>query len=95
MLTRDLPQWDLKPLAAGEKAPLIRAVIHGRPSFELQLDVGFEGEAAAGQHAQPGHLMIAMGAVRAIPYVLARPPGLVTAPVFGAIQLAGADADRA
>ena len=32
--------------------------------------------------------MIAMGAVRAIPDVLAQPPGIVTAPVFGAIQLA-------
>ena len=31
--------------------------------------------------------MIAMGAVRAIPDVLAASPGIVTAPVFGAIQL--------
>jgi hypothetical protein len=28
-----------------------------------------------------------MGAVRAIPDVLAAPPGVVAAPVFGAIQL--------
>jgi 2,4-diaminopentanoate dehydrogenase len=28
-----------------------------------------------------------MSAVRAIPYVLAAPPGIVTAPVFGALQL--------
>lgn len=94
VLTRDLPQWGLKPLVAGEKAPLIRAVIHGTPSFELQLDVGFKGEAPIGQHAQPGHLMIAMGAIRAIPYVLAQPPGIVTAPVFGAIQLDENPADR-
>ncbi|OBA86630.1 dihydrodipicolinate synthase [Mycobacteriaceae bacterium 1482268.1] len=87
VLTRDLPQWGLKPLAPGEKAPLIRAVIKGVPSFELALDVGWDGQSATGQHAQPGHLMIAMGAVRAIPYVLAQPPGIVTAPVFGAIQL--------
>lgn len=95
VLTRDLPQWGLKPLARGEKAPLIRAVIKGVPSFELQLDVGWDEQAPTGQHAQPGHLMIAMGAVRAIPYVLAQPPGIVTAPVFGAIQLAGADTNRA
>lgn len=87
VLTRDLPQWGMKPLAPGEKAPLIRAVIQGEPSFELQLDVGFDGVVPSGQHAMPGHLMIAMGAVRAIPYVLAQPPGIVTAPVFGAIQL--------
>jgi 2,4-diaminopentanoate dehydrogenase len=88
VLTRDLPQWGLSPLAPGEKAPLIRAVIKGAPSFELQLDVGCDGVLPTGQHAQPGHLMIAMGAVRAIPDVLAQPPGFVTAPVFGAIQLA-------
>ncbi|MGV0643670.1 dihydrodipicolinate synthase [Mycolicibacterium sp. XJ2546] len=95
VLTRDLPQWGLRPLADGEKAPLIRAVIKGVPSFELQLDVGWDG--ASGQawddvppgfdDANPGHLMIGMSAVRAIPYVLAAPPGIVTAPVFGAIQL--------
>ena len=78
----------MTPLAPGEKAPLIRAVIKGEPSFELQLDVGSDDATPTGQHAIPGHLMIAMGAVRAIPYVLAQPPGIVTAPVFGAIQLA-------
>jgi hypothetical protein len=87
VLTRDLPQWGLRPLKHGEKAPLIRAVIKGTPSFELQLDVGWDGALPSGQHAQPGHLMIAMGALRAVPYVLAQPPGIVTAPVFGAIQL--------
>lgn len=88
VLTRDLPQWGMKPLRPGEKAPLIRAVIKGEPSFELQLDVGADRATPAGTHAMAGHLMIAMGAVRAIPYVLAQPAGIVTAPVFGAIQLA-------
>ncbi len=86
VLTRDLPQWGLAPLEPGAKAPLIRAVISGDPSFELQLDVG---PGRSGDRAtMPGHLMIAMSAVRAIPYVLAQPPGIVTAPVFGAIRLA-------
>lgn len=88
VLTRDLPQWGIKPLQPGEKAPLIRAVIKGTPSFELALDVGWDGAPPSGQHAAPGHLMIAMGAVRAIPDVLAAPSGVVTAPVFGAIRLA-------
>ena len=91
VLTRDLPQWGLRPLAPGEKAPLIRAVIKGKPSFELALDVGWDGERPAGTHAQPGHLMIAMSAVRAIEDVLAAPPGIVTAPVFGAIRLGRPD----
>lgn len=84
ILTRDLPQWGLSPLQPGQKAPLIRAVISGNPSFELQLDVGGNDATST----LPGHLMIAMSAVRAIPYVLAQPPGIVTAPVFGAIRLA-------
>ena len=87
VLTRDLPQWGLKPLTPGERAPLIRAVIKGVPSFELQLDVGWDGAPPTGQHAMPGHLMIGMSAVRAIPYVLAQPPGIITAPVFGALRL--------
>lgn len=88
VLTRDLPEWGLSPLAEGQKAPLIRAVIKGTPSFELQLDVGWNGAAPPGfEGANPGHLMIAMSAVRAIPCVLAAPPGIVTAPVFGAIRL--------
>lgn len=86
VLTRDLPQWGLRPLQPGEKAPLIRAVISGAPSFELQLDVG-ESLPPGADHVASGHLMIAMGAVRAIPYVLSSPPGIVTAPVFGAMQL--------
>lgn len=88
ILTRDLPQWGLTPLEPGQKAPLIRAVISGNPSFELQLDVGGEDATPGGVPTMPGHLMIAMSAVRAIPYVLAQPSGIVTAPVFGAIQLA-------
>ncbi|OBF20379.1 dihydrodipicolinate synthase [Mycobacterium sp. ACS4331] len=89
VLTRDLPQWGLKPLAPGQRAPLIRAVIKGMPSFELNLDVGWDGELPTTQHAAPGHLMIAMSAIRAVPDVLASPPGVVTAPVFGALRLAG------
>ena len=87
VLTRDLPQWGLKPLAEGEKAPLIRATVRGVPSLELQLDVGWDEVPPGFDGANPGHLMIGMSAVRAIPYVLDQPPGIVTAPVFGAIRL--------
>jgi 2,4-diaminopentanoate dehydrogenase len=89
VLTRDLPQWGLRPLAPGEKAPLIRAVIRGVPSFELQLDVGWDVVPPGFENTIPGHLMIGMSAVRAIPYVLAAPPGIVAAPVFGALRLGG------
>lgn len=92
VLTRDLPQWGLSPLAPGQRAPLIRAVVAGVPSFELQLDVEGASRNAAGDVALPGHIMIAMSAVRAIPDVLASAPGVVTAPVFGAIDLSSGDA---
>ena len=76
VLTRDLPQWGLKPLDPGEKAPLIRAVIKGVPELRTATRRRLGREChRAGQHAQPGHLMIAMGAVRAIPDVLAAAPG--------------------
>lgn len=87
VLTRDLPQWGLRPLAVGEKAPLIRAVIHGVPSIELQLDVGYDDVPPGLAGTLPGHLMIAMTAVRAIDDVRASEPGVVVAPVFGAIKL--------
>ena len=88
VVTRDLPQWGLRPLAKGEKAPLIRAVVTGLPGFELQLDVGWDpGVPAELVGTSPGHLMIGMSAVRAIPYVLASPPGIVKAPVLGAFRM--------
>ena len=92
MITRDLPQWSLRALAPGEKAPLIRASIRGFPSFELQLDVGWDDVPPELEGTSPGHLMIGMSAVRAIPYVLAAPPGIVKAPVFGALRFDGASA---
>ena len=87
VVTRDLPQWGLEPLAPGAKAPLIRAVISGVPGFELSLDVGWDQIPPELEGTSPGHLMIGMSGVRAIPYVLASPPGIVKAPVFGALQV--------
>lgn len=87
VVTRDLPQWGLEPLAPGAKAPLIRAVVTGVPGFELSLDVGWDQVPPELEGTSPGHLMIGMSAVRAIPYVLASPPGIVKAPVFGALQV--------
>jgi hypothetical protein len=88
VVTRDLPQWGLRPLEPGEKKPLIRAEVRGLPSFELQLDVGWDVDVPPElATTSPGHLMIGMSAVRAIPDVLAAPPGIVKAPVFGALQV--------
>lgn len=87
VLTRDLPQWGMRPIAPGEKVPAIRAVITGAPTFELQLSIGWDEVPSGLSGTLPEFVMIGMTAVRAIPYVLAAPPGIVNAPVFGAIRL--------
>jgi hypothetical protein len=86
VLTYDLPQWNLRVADEGETFPLIRVAIRGVPNFDLQLNMSW-GEMPAGlDGTNPGHLMIGMSAVRAIPDVLAAPPGIVTAPVFGSLK---------
>lgn len=83
--TWDLPQWGIAPPAAGEPIPLIRAQLRGVPNFDLNFNMSWGVVPEGLEGTNPGHLMIGMSAIRAIPYVLAAPPGIVTAPVFGAI----------
>lgn len=81
VVTKDIPQWDLSV----DDAPFIRIHVEGMPRLRLDLHVddarveGLPGSIA-------GHLLVGMTAVRAIPYVRKAPPGIVTAPVFGAAQ---------
>jgi hypothetical protein len=78
----DIPGWDLT-LDDGDF--LIRVTVDGAPPLRLDLRVGnnpVEGlPGVAG-----GQLAVASTAVRAIPDVRAAPPGVVTAPVFGAYR---------
>jgi hypothetical protein len=83
--TYDLPQWNLQAPAPGQTAPLIRVAIRGIPNFDLQLNMSWGDVPPSLEGTNPGHLMIGMSAIRAIPDVLASPPGIVTAPVFGAL----------
>jgi hypothetical protein len=84
--TYDLPRWNLAVPAENEAVPLIRVAIRGVPNFDLHLNMSW-GDVPPGLEAgaNPGHLMIGMSAIRAIPDVLAAPPGIVTAPVFAAL----------
>jgi hypothetical protein len=81
VVTKDIPQWDLSV----DDAPFIRVVVEGLPRLRLDLQVedvpvpGLPGTIA-------GHLVVGMTALRALPYVRQSPPGVVTAPVFGAAQ---------
>ena len=80
-VTDDIPGWDLD-LATD----VPRARHRGGRAFikvDLTIDNQLDGELAG---TSGGQLAVAMTAVRALPYVLAAPPGVVTAPVFGAYR---------
>ena len=88
VVTHDIPQWDL----AIDGAPFIRIIVDGMP--RLRLDLAIDTDLVPGlPHSGSGHLMVAMTALRALPYVLASPPGVVAAPVFGAFRHSGKGSD--
>jgi hypothetical protein len=80
-VTDDIPGWDL--VLDGQL--LVRVTVDGSPSVRLDLHIGNDaiGELAG---TSGGQLAVAMTAVRAIPDVLAAPPGVVVPPVFGAYR---------
>jgi hypothetical protein len=59
----------------------VRVLVDGCPS--LRMDLTIDNEPVADLDASAGQLAVAMTAVRAIPDVMAAPPGVVIAPVFG------------
>jgi hypothetical protein len=79
VVTKDIPQWDLSV----DDAPFIRVMVEGLP--RLRLDLAVEDVPVPGLPGTiAGHLLVGMTALRALPYVRQAPPGVVTAPVFGA-----------
>jgi hypothetical protein len=80
-VTDDIPCWDLDL----EQTFLVRVIVEGTPTLRLELTIDNEldGELAG---TSGGQLAVAMTAVRALPDVLSAPPGVVTAPVFGAYR---------
>jgi hypothetical protein len=79
--TNDIPQWDLKL----DGQFLVRVIVEGAPTIRLDLTIGNDPLGLAGG-ASSGQLAVAMTAVRAIPYVLEAPPGVVVPAVFGAYR---------
>jgi hypothetical protein len=81
VVTDDIPGWDL--VLDGNFG--VRIIVDGSPPLRLDLTIGNDAiddlPGTAG-----GQLAVAMTAVRAIPDVLASPPGVVVAPVFGAYR---------
>jgi 2,4-diaminopentanoate dehydrogenase len=78
--THDIPQWDLSL-----EGMALRVTIEGAPRIRVDLVIDNDPVAKL-ETASGGQLAVAMTAVRAIPYVLRAPPGVVVPEVFGAYR---------
>jgi 2,4-diaminopentanoate dehydrogenase len=74
----DIEGWEV----AGGGEFLVRVTVDGSPSLRADLRIGDDPSSGTAD----GQLAVAMTAVRAIPYVLQMPPGVVIPPVFGAYR---------
>ena len=79
----DIPEWDV--VLDGQF--LVRVIVDGSPPLRVELTIGNDQTELPG--VAGGQLAVAMTAVRAIPYVLKAPPGVVIPPVFGAYRWPG------
>ena len=78
-VTRDVVDWPDLP----DELFLVRVRVDGAPPIRLDLKIDNQ---PVDDGPPGGILAVAMSAVRAIPDVLRAPPGVVTAPVFGAYR---------
>jgi hypothetical protein len=81
--SRHIKGWDV---VEGDEF-LVRVRVDGCPSLRMELTIG--NEPVAELDASAGQLAVAMTAVHAIPDVMAAPPGVVIAPVFGTYRWPG------
>lgn len=79
--TKDLLEWNI-PAHGGHT---VRVFIKGAPNLSLELNVDLSRHPELGG-ASGGAVAVAMSAVRAIPDVLAAPPGIVIPKIFGAYR---------
>jgi hypothetical protein len=79
--TNNIPAWDLKL----DGQFLVRVLVEGEPNVRLDLTIENK-PLEEGKETSGGQLAVAMTAVRAIPYVLEAPPGVVTPTIFGAYR---------
>jgi hypothetical protein len=86
-VTGDISEWDIP--SGGQF--LVRVIVDGYPPLRLELTIGgADGEVEADglPGVVGGQVAVAMTAIRAIPYVLESPPGVVIPSVFGAYRWA-------
>lgn len=79
-VSNDIPGWNIN--LDGEF--LVRVIVDGAPPLRLELTIDNDPTELDG--VAGGQLAVAMTAVRAIPYVLSAPPGVVVPQVFGAYR---------
>jgi hypothetical protein len=78
--TPDIPEWDL-----ALDGHAVRVRVDGIPNMSLELRVDTEGVEAFGG-LSGGYVAVGISAIRAVPYVLTAPPGVVVPEVFGAYR---------
>jgi hypothetical protein len=79
-----IPEWNL----SADDQFAVRVRVEGAPNVDVELRIDRTPIAEYGG-VSGGHLAVAMTAVRAIPDVLAAPPGVVVPAVFGAYRFGG------
>jgi hypothetical protein len=77
----EIPEWNL----SADDQFLVRVIVDGAPGIAVDVRIDRAPIADYGG-VSGGHLAVAMSAVRAIPYVLAAPPGVVVPHIFGAYR---------
>lgn len=88
--TRAIPGWDFVPDGRFH----VRILVQGAP--DLKLDLTIDNQPLQGlEQASSGQLAVAMTAVRAIPYVLRAPPGVVIPEVFAAYRWGAGSREKA
>jgi hypothetical protein len=77
----EIPEWNL----SADDQFLVRVIVDGAPGVTADVRIDRASIPEFGG-VSGGHLAVAMTAVRAIPYVLAAPPGVVVPQIFGAYR---------
>jgi hypothetical protein len=77
----DIPDWQIDT----SRGMLVRVVLEGLPNISLELVIG-PGAIPGNPGEGTGTTAVAMSALRAIPYVLSAPPGVVVPQIWGAYR---------
>ncbi len=86
LVSRDISKWNFQSLTNWKNNDLFRIIIEGLPSFTMDLDMSMKTDLPYLKDVGPAHLMIGMTGVRVLADVCKAPPGIVRAPIFGAIK---------